>query len=54
MTFDKAEHKQIIQELISKANFPGGVVEAVYDLKKAVETATIAMPALPASHEISG
>ncbi len=41
MQFDTEEQRKLIQQLIAASTFPGSVVDQVYKLKVAVDTAKI-------------
>ena len=41
MTFDNEQQRQIILELVKQAQFPGTVIDQIYEFKKAVEVAKI-------------
>lgn len=41
MTFDKEDHKRLIMQLLEAATVPGNAVDAVYELRRAVENASI-------------
>jgi len=41
MTFDKTEHKELVLDMINKVSVPGQLIELLYELKKAVESAEI-------------
>jgi hypothetical protein len=41
MTLDNEQQKNLILELLNSNTFQGSYVEVVYELKKAVENATI-------------
>lgn len=48
MTLDSEQQRHLLLQLLAQATFPGSVVEIVFDLKKALETAAIAsVPAAP-------
>jgi len=42
MILDKEEHKQILLQLIAAASIPGNVINEIYNLKLAIESADIA------------
>lgn len=44
MTFDKPEHKEIAQQLVARATYPGHLLELALEFKKAVDAAEIARP----------
>lgn len=41
MTFDKPQHKQLILDLLDKAQFPGHAVELVFELRKAISEGSV-------------
>lgn len=41
MKFDKSEHKELTIKIIEASNFPGQILDLVYELKQAVQNAEI-------------
>lgn len=41
MKFDKPEHKELTLKIIDASNFPGQLLDLVYELKQAVQRAEV-------------
>lgn len=41
MTLDKETHRQFLLELFKQTNFPGHLIDLVYEVKQAIEKAEV-------------
>jgi hypothetical protein len=49
MILDTLTHRRLLLEIMKTMNFPGAVLEDIYELKMAIVKATIGAPAAPAA-----